>query len=42
MNFKVSCSVKLALKTYAVSQNKPMSQDLREAIAALEVNNQPI
>jgi hypothetical protein len=42
MNFKVSCSVKLALKTYTASQNKPMSHVLREAIAALEVNNQPI
>ena len=42
MNFKVPCSLKVALKTYAVSQNKPMSQVLREAIAVLEVNNQPI
>jgi hypothetical protein len=42
MNFRVPCSLKVALKTYAVSQNKPMSQVLREAIAALEVNNQPI
>jgi hypothetical protein len=39
MNFKVPCSLKVALKAYAVSQNKPMSQLLQEAFAARTVNN---
>ena len=39
MNIKLPCSFEVALKTYAISQKKPMSQVLREVLAALEVNN---